>query len=324
MKKIILLIFIVFSTFADEHAVVFMYHHFGNEKYPSTNVTKEQFQAQLDYLFKNNYNVVKLSTVINLLKQNKPLPPKTVVLTIDDAYKSVYTVAFKMLKRYKYQCTVFVNTHAVDVGSKFYMSWDEMREMQKYGIEFSNHSYSHPYLLQKKDLLNKEIQYAQKRLQEELGKHTNENPKMFSYPFGEYDEELQNYLEKNSYVGITQTSGVLYKGNLNHVPRYPMAERYAALEEFALKLNTLPLPINSIQEYMTNNPPTLQIKLKKHMGIRCYLSSGEPIDVKWLDDTTFQTKSKEKIRFRREKYTCTAEAENDKWYWYSHLWIFKD
>lgn len=196
MKKIILLLFIVYSVFADDHAVVFVYHRFGNDKFPTTNITKEQFKAQLEYLHQNNFNVEKLSTVINLLQKNKPLPPKTVVLTIDDAYISVYSVAFGMLKQYNYKCTVFVNTHPIDVKSKFYMSWDEMREMKKYGIEFANHSYIHPYLLEKKDTLDKEIKYAQKRLQEELGEDTNENPKMFSYPFGEYDADIQNYIEK--------------------------------------------------------------------------------------------------------------------------------
>lgn len=157
MKKIILLLLIVYSVVADQHAVVFMYHRFGNEKYPSTNITKDQFKAQLAYLYKHNYNVLKLSSVINLLKQNQDLPPKTVVLTIDDAYKSVYTTAFDILKKYNYKCTVFVNTRPIDLRSKAYMSWEEIKEMQKYGIEFSNHSYSHPYLLQKKINLIKSL-----------------------------------------------------------------------------------------------------------------------------------------------------------------------
>jgi poly-beta-1,6-N-acetyl-D-glucosamine N-deacetylase len=324
MKKIILLLFIVLSLFAEDHAVVFVYHRFGNDKFPTTNITKEQFKAQLEYLHNNNYNVEKLSTVINQLEQNKPLPPKTVVLTMDDAYRSVYSVAFEMLKEYDYKCTVFVNTHPIDVKSKLYMSWDQMREMKKYGIEFSNHSYSHPYLLEKKDTLDKEIKKAQKRLQEELGKDNNENPKMFSYPFGEYDTEIQSYIEKNGYFGVTQTSGVLYKGNLHAIPRYPMAEKFATQQGFHQKLNMLPLPVSSIKEDTTQNPPLLQIKLKKHLNIGCYLSSGESIDVKWLDDATFEIKANDKIKSRREKYTCTSKAEDGKWYWFSYLWIFND
>ena len=324
MKKIILLLFIIYSVFADDHAIVFTYHRFGNDKYPSTNITKEQFKAQLEYLHNNHYNVEKLSTVINQLQQNKPLAPKTVVLTMDDAYKSVYTVAFKMLKEYGYKCTVFVNTNPIDVKSKYYMSWDQMREMKKYGIEFSNHSYSHPYLLEKKDTLDKEIKYAQERLQKELGEDTNENPKMFSYPFGEYDTEIQKYLEKNGFVGITQTSGVLYKGNLSEVPRYPMSEKFATKKGFHLKLNTLPLPVEYTEIDEDQNPPTIKIKLKKSLNVECFLSSGENIGIKWLDNTTFQVKAKEQFTSRREKYTCTAKAEGGKWYWYSYLWISKD
>ncbi|WP_428739711.1 polysaccharide deacetylase family protein [Sulfurimonas sp.] len=323
MKKIILLLFIIYNCFADTHAVVFTYHRFGNDKYPSTNISKEQFKEQLEYLHRNNYNVLKLSTIINLLKQNKELPPKSIALTMDDAYKSVYTVAFPMLKEYNYRCCVFVNTQPIDRLSKNYMSWDEMREMKKYGVEFANHSFSHPYLIQKKDILDKEIKQAQKRLHEELGDDTNENPKMFSYPFGEYDTDIQQYLQKNGYIGITQTSGVLYKENLHEIPRYPMSEKFATKQGFQLKLNTLPLPIESVKADETQTPPSLQIKLKKHLNIGCFLSSGEMIDVTWKDETTFQIQAKEKFTSRREKYTCTAKAQKGKWYWFSYLWVDK-
>lgn len=147
---------------------------------------------------------------------------------------------------------------------------------------------------------------------------------MFAYPFGEHDREIEYYLEKNGYIGVTQTSGVLHKDNLNRIPRFPMAERYATETGFRLKLNTLPMPVSSIKEDLSQNPPVLQIKLKKHLNIGCFLSSGEAIDVEWLDKRTFQTQANTQLTSRREKYTCTARAEDDKWYWYSHLWILRD
>ncbi|MFT7860233.1 MAG: hypothetical protein ABXS93_04775, partial [Sulfurimonas sp.] len=140
----------------------------------------------------------------------------------------------------------------------------------------------------------------------------------------EYDAVIEKYLEKNGYIGITQTSGVLNRENLHRVPRYPMAQRYATNKGFRLKLNTLPLPVISTKEDISQNPPILQVKLKKHLNISCFLSSGEAIEVEWLDQTTFQTKAKEKLTTRREKYTCTAKADGEKWYWFSYLWILKD
>ena len=165
-------------------AVVFMYHRFDEAKYPSTNIRLEQFKFQLDYLTKNNYNVIHLSKLVNLIIQKKPIPPKTVCITIDDAYKSVFTKAYPMLKKRGFAFTVFVNTNAINHKSKFYMSWEQMRQMQENGAEFANHSLSHPYLLRHKDETQKswqdritsEILKAQIRLQEELGIKTNENP----------------------------------------------------------------------------------------------------------------------------------------------------
>ncbi|MCK9454700.1 polysaccharide deacetylase family protein [Sulfurimonas sp.] len=323
------------SNIDDESAVVFMYHRFGESKYPSTNIRMEQFEEHLKYLAKNEYKVWPLSKLVRYIKEGKDIPKKVVVLTIDDAYKSIYTHAFARFKEYNFPFTVFVNSSPVDNGSKNYMSWDEMREMQSFGAEFANHSKTHDYMLPKegeqswKKRIKDEIDVAQNRLQEELGEGTNENPKVFSYPFGEYTKDTAEFIESLGYVGVTQTSGPInLYSDTKFLPRFAMAEAFGDMEGFTLKLKTLVLPIesiSSIEPLVTDeNPPKLTIKLKRSVkNIGCFLASGKPIPLKWNSDVEFSVQANEKLKSPRDRYTCTAMAGNGRWYWYSHFWIIK-
>ena len=100
------------------------------------------------------------------------------------------------------------------------------------------------------------------------------------------------------------------------------------MEGFILKLNTVAMPIESVntsKHIVEENPPKLMIKLKKELrDFACYLSSGEPIRVEWISKTEVEVQSDKLLKPPREHYTCTAQEEDKKWYWFSYLWIIKD
>jgi len=342
MRIIISLFIYIFlsqsSLYAEVNsAVVFMYHRFGDDRYPSTNIKLEQFEKHLEYIEKNNFNVWPLSKIVRYITAGKKLPLKTVALTIDDAYISTYTEAYPRLKKRNFPFTVFVSTNAVDTSSKNYMHWNEMREMSKNGAEFANHSLTHDYLLlrkseskeQWKSRVKIEIMGAQNRLHKELGEEINENPKLFSYPFGEYDGYLTALLKKLDYVGVTQTSGVVSNEcDLRTLPRFAMAEVFADIDDFILKINTLPLPIESLSPtdplVTSDNPPQLKLKLKRAINnLQCYTSLGDRVNMKWISKTEVIIQAKIPLKAPRDRYTCTAPAKESRWYWHSNLWIIK-
>lgn len=348
MKILLIFLFLAVSptyTYCNENtnaynsksAVVFMYHHFGDSRYPSTNIRLEQFENHLSYLKENDYNVWAFSKIVKYLKNGKEIPSKTVALTVDDAYISVYTQAYPRLKKLGWPFTVFVNSKPVDSKFGNFMNWNQMREMQKNGAEFANHSVSHDVMLAKstesksqwQNRITKEVQIAQKRLQEELGANTNENPKLFSYPFGEYSTQTAELIQKLGYVGVAQTSGVISKeSDFLALPRFAMAEAYANQKGFTLKLKTKPLPIQSISPsepiVNENNPPVLTMKLKRHLkDLSCFLSSGESVPIVWVSQTEVKIQAKEALNPPRDRYTCTAKANSEGYYWYSHLWIIQ-
>ena len=50
------------ATLAADYATVLMYHRFGEDKYPSTNIRIEQFEAHLNMLANGDYNICLLYT----------------------------------------------------------------------------------------------------------------------------------------------------------------------------------------------------------------------------------------------------------------------
>ena len=103
-------------------AVVIMYHRFGEQDFPSTNVTMDQFREHVAELKNGGYNVVSLPKIIAALRNGEALPPKTVGLSVDDAYSSVYSRAWPILKEAGFPLTVFVATDPVDKQLPRYMS----------------------------------------------------------------------------------------------------------------------------------------------------------------------------------------------------------
>ena len=134
-RKYILLFILILSGFAcvpaqgDDSAVVLMYHRFGEDRYPETNIKVKQFEAQLELLKKEGYSVMPLSRLLSALTEGESLPPKAVVITIDDAYRSIYETAYPRFRQYGFPFTVFVATDPVDSGLPAYMTWNQMREM---------------------------------------------------------------------------------------------------------------------------------------------------------------------------------------------------
>ncbi len=341
MKNLLYLFVIVSISYSSlfatsSHAVVLQYHRFDESKYPSTNISMKLFTQQIKYIVQNNYNVWPLSKIIKYLQENKTLPNRTVAITIDDAYQSVYTKAFPLLKKYTLPFTIFVNSLPIIHESLNYLTWDEMREMGKYGAEYANHTYSHQYLVRDgmknsndyKKYVTKEIEMCEMKIEKELGKKVCTNPKILAYPFGEYDSKLVHITKSLGYVGVAQNSAPISStSNFMALTRFPMSGGYGVMDQFILKINTLPLPLKSISNEDTlvtalNNPPILTLILKEtHKDLQCFTADGKKIKMQWLSDTKVTIQATLPLMYPRNHYTCTAHAQGNAWYWYSHLWV---
>jgi len=320
-------------------AVVLMYHHFGEARYPTTNVSLQQFDAHLSYLAQNRFEVWPLEEIIAQLKAAKPLPSRVVAITIDDAYRSIYDHAYPRLKARGWPFTVFVSTDAVDKKMPAFMSWDQMREMQGHGASFANHSSRHDYLITQQkgepfsawqQRIRTDLQHAQQRLQQELERAL----PLFAYPYGEYNPALQQIIKEFGWTAFGQQSGVVsqYSDRLA-LPRYPMAEQFADLGQFETKVMSLPLPVLSAAPVDPiidrQNPPRLQLTVAQHQDIQldqlnCFASNQGAAKVTWINRKRGQltVEAHKPFGSRRSRYNCTAPSRaSGRYYWYSHPWI---
>ncbi len=328
------------SQQGENQAVILMYHHFGVDKHPSTNVRLKQFEAHINHISNAGYQVWPLTKVAKYIQNNQPFPTRVAAITIDDAYLSVYTEAYPRLLKKAWPFTIFVATDGVDRGYQSYMTWQQMREMQNNGVTFANHSASHEYLIRQKqgetsqqwrNRVTNDIARAQKRLKTEMGIA----PKLFAYPYGEYNTALANIVRKMGYVAFGQHSGpASINGDTRALPRFPMAEKFAELSDFKQKIASLAFfiekqtPFNPLID-QNNNPPKLEIKLTSKRDMKpdqltCFVSGQGRVEVEWLnpEKTQFSVMAKKPLPSGRSRYNCTAPSSHKgRFYWYSHMWI---
>ena len=201
-----------------------MYHRFGESNYPSTNITLDQFTEHLEEFSKLDYNVVSLEYIIDSFNTETILPKNTIAITIDDGHKSIITKAWPLLKQYNFPVTVFISTAPIDAKSTNYLSWDEIRQLKKEGVDIGAHSNTHPhmYKLSTEDI-KKEIEFSNKRYLKEL----NEVPKLFAYPFGEANKKTFDIIKDYKFkAAFGQHSGVINEtSNFNYLPRFSLNEK---------------------------------------------------------------------------------------------------
>jgi len=128
-----LLILIISGRAWADYGIILLYHRFDDERYPTTSVSIEDFEEQMEYLRREGYRVVPLSELVEAILTGRKIPPKTVAIT----------KAYRVLRRFGYPFTVFLYMEAVGRYPDF-LTLEDLKELESYGkVEFENHSYAH-------------------------------------------------------------------------------------------------------------------------------------------------------------------------------------
>ena len=324
LSKIIITLLLALFVFINEllakenSIAVFVYHRFGENNYPSTNTRIPQFKKHLDELIKNNYNVVSTETIIDALQNNKNLPEKTVAITIDDAFFSIYKKAWPILKEKKLPFTIFVSTGPVNSNSKNYMNWEQLKEMNNRGVTIGHHTKNHFHLVgKKKETIISEIEEASDDFLKNLGYV----PDIFAYPYGEYSSEIKEITKNYFKAAFGQQSGGIYNGiDIFELPRFSMNEQYGDLKRFKFAANSYGLKIKNVlpeNKVITDiNPPLLGFTLLDDLEglIRCYPSHDIKADLTKLGNKRIEIRFDRAFPKGRTRINCTIN-DNNKWRW---------
>lgn len=207
---------------------ILMYHSISMESGP-TSIAPAIFEAQMRAIAVAGWNVAPLSAYSNWRLKGGSLPPRTLVITFDDAYQDFAESAFPVLDRYNFPATVFVPTGLVGglatwdgspKGSKSIMSWDTIRALAAKGIAFAPHSRTHAHLTKLEGSeLRAEIAGSGQDLQRVLG-----TPALhFAPPYGETGPEADAVIEANYEISVGVNLGIANRKSPVHaLPRLEM------------------------------------------------------------------------------------------------------
>jgi len=316
--------------------VITVYHHVATDTPPSTSISPQDFRAHLNYLQENDFNVMSLTDMVEVLREGQEVPDKSLAITFDDGYISIYETAFPMLQEFGMPFTLFVSTEPVNNRQPGYMTWAEIREMSDAGVTIANHMVTHPHMLERAARESREQWLA--RLEAELlaaeatiTEETGQSHRYLAYPYGEYDPAIKALLREQDFTGFAQNSGALgWHSDFLELPRYPLASIYANLETARTKMESLAFNVTQLEPaspVTTDASPrvTLQFDTNRFdIGhLNCFANS-QPITMTWEDRSAGIVTLEPQMEFntRRWRYICTARANNSsRYFWHSVQWI---
>lgn len=206
MRILLLLVLSYFYLLADAH--IFLYHRFGDDRYPSTNTSVQELRKHFEYFKNNDYKVVSIEKIIKRIHNKKPLPDNWIALTIDDAYKSFYDNGLPLFREYNYPFSIYTQVAGRENKQSSVMHWEQLKEITQYGsVEL--HSYSHDHLTH---MSKEEIYNDTKKALQIFTRHMGYTPSIFAYPFGEYDEKVKHTISLFNFKGILNQNN----GSVNH------------------------------------------------------------------------------------------------------------
>ena len=222
---------------------VLCYHRVDDKHKQYTVLAPAEFKAQMEYLKKHSFNVVPLQTIVDAVQYGTKLPPHTVALTFDDGYKDNYTVAYPILKQYKYPATLFIYPYYTSNGGAA-LTWEMLKTLAADPlISIESHSYTHPDLTKVSRrgdaALRHELVDPKTKLEGKLGIKVD----TIAYPYGVYNDKVVAATKAAGYRSAFSVSDepIYYAGDkpsdMWTIPRI-MVNRGDSLQLWASRLNT--------------------------------------------------------------------------------------
>jgi peptidoglycan/xylan/chitin deacetylase (PgdA/CDA1 family) len=203
--------------------LVLCYHGISETWPASTSVKPGDFERQLSGFVRRGYLGATFSDALTA-----PSGEKTLVVSFDDAHRSVLTHAAPVMARLGIPGTVYVPTdypgadrpmawggYDVWLGTEHElelrcMDWDELRGLAAQGWEVGSHTRSHPRLSQLGDAeIAAELAGSRRECEERMG----EPCRSIAYPYSDYDGRV---------VRAAAEAGYRFAATVPRGPRPPL------------------------------------------------------------------------------------------------------
>ena len=214
---------------SDARVTVLGYHDFSSTKDATEMlISTAKFRRQMQAIKDLGLNVISLEDFTAWKRGEKTIGDRSVLITIDDGWKSIYTDAFPILKEMGFPFTIFLYTNYINGGSNA-LTTEMIKEMQKHGCSIGSHSISHPYPAAVKSERAKGEAAFKAYLQKEMGQSRKSLQKQFggdilcyAYPGGFVTGEMLPIAVEQGYECLfTVLPGKTTRSTSNFtIPRY--------------------------------------------------------------------------------------------------------
>lgn len=222
------------------------YHDFS-ETSPETEmlIRTSKFRKQMEAIKNLGLPVIPMADFQAWKRGEKDIADKSIVITIDDGWKAVYTDAYPVLKEFGFPFTLFLYKNYVDGGGKA-LTTPMIEEMQKNGATIGSHSVSHPYPGTVKSHRRKGTDAYDKFLRSELGESKRFLESKFgarvttyAYPGGFHTEEMMPLADEFGYEHLfTVLPGKIRRAHDNRtLPRYVILGTHDRIFDLATGFN---------------------------------------------------------------------------------------
>jgi peptidoglycan/xylan/chitin deacetylase (PgdA/CDA1 family) len=196
---------------------IFTFHALDHGREPFA-FPPARFAELLDRLAAAGFAGRPIGELVDAVEAGSP-PARRCGLTFDDGYRSLHEHALPLLAARGMPATVFVNGPA-DPGAererlapmlgRERLSWAEMREMGRHGIEFGAHTVTHPDLTRLDEAeIERQLVDSKRRLEDALSLPV----RTFAYPYGRFDVRSRDAARRHFEAAFSDRLGLLRPGD---------------------------------------------------------------------------------------------------------------
>ena len=151
------------------------------------------FRQQIEFLIESGARIVPLGAARDT--------PGSIAITFDDGFRNFFEHAFPVLREFRVPATVFVvsgycgrhndwpsQPRNDGVVTADLMSWSEVEELSRAGIEIGAHTVTHPRMSR---LSNADVEEELSRCRAAIEDRTGRRVGSFAYPYGESTPEVR-------------------------------------------------------------------------------------------------------------------------------------
>jgi peptidoglycan/xylan/chitin deacetylase (PgdA/CDA1 family) len=191
--------------------VVLCYHRLEGKAGGPLSIEPALFEKHMQELKDKGLAVISMQDFLAWRRGEKNIPPKSVIITIDDGYVSGLEVGVPTLKKHGYPATFFVYLDYINKGGKS-VTWAQLEQLRDEGYDIGCHTVSHQDLRRKpakskiatyEEWLKDEVNRSKQTIEEQLGiKCTS-----IAYPYGFHNAKVEEAVRAAGYEAGFTTYG---------------------------------------------------------------------------------------------------------------------